>query len=107
MWRTTKPHYFPLLQAQDDLQRGIPATETLRTIYCSLNAAPPEPPKQGVEQMSPRIRGRIVFSTRLGIDSTIGATNSTLYMANHHSTLGQIYSAHRWIHGGLKGLISP
>ena len=39
--RITRPHYFPLSQAQDDLQRWIPATETLGAICCSHNAVLP------------------------------------------------------------------
>jgi len=34
-------HYLPILQAQDDLQRWIPATEMLEAICCSHNAASP------------------------------------------------------------------
>jgi len=35
------PHYFPISQAQDDLQQWIAATNKLGPISCSHNAAPP------------------------------------------------------------------
>jgi len=47
------PHYFPISKAQDDLQRWIPATDTLGAIYCSHNAA--SSTKERVEPMILRI----------------------------------------------------
>jgi len=41
MWRNRSLHYFPLSQAHDDFQRGIPATDTLGAICCSHNVASP------------------------------------------------------------------
>jgi len=85
MWLITTPHYFPLSQAQDDLQRGIQTTKILGASWCSHNAASPWATWMESRIHVPRRNSHAVAPLDQ-LDSSIAATNSTLYVANHHAT---------------------
>ena len=91
-WWITTPHYFPLSQAQDDLQRGIPVTNTLGAICCSHNAASPWATWIDGRTHDPGRNNNRASPLDLE-DSTIATTHSTLYVANHHATLQCFKSA--------------
>ena len=86
MWRITTPHYFDLSQAQDDLHRGFQPPTCWEPFVAATMLRRLEPPKKRIGPTTIRLTATIAFPPLDWVDPTIAATNSTIYVANHHTT---------------------
>ena len=85
MWQITMPHYFPLSQAQIDLQRGFKPPTRWEPFVAVTMLHRPEPPEWRVEPTTLSVTA--IEYPHSTWKTLIAVTNSTLYVANHHATI--------------------